>query len=655
MTRRPLRFGSAAALALLGAVLLQDEAAAKLPDWARVIADAAEPAPAGVPENALQVLFSETRYLIHPDGSIRLRRRFAEQALGVKAGEIGVGWFGFDETARMTATRAWHVPPGDRARRSWLPPIDVSVGGAFLDGMRLRVMAVPGIRKGSLVFFEFEAIDRPYFLSLTHLFYEGAPVKVARFEVETPPGWSVRWDWPRGTGPGPAVAGNVRAWELRDIEEPEEEPLGPTRIQRAPLLVVSAVPAQDAPFPLPAFPTWAAFSAWYEILLRGRQDPTPELKATAHSSLAQSGPEIIDKVMAAGRFVRDSVRYLAVELGIGGFQPRPAAETLLTRYGDCKDKGTLFRAILSEGGVASYPVLVNLSVADTVSKSIPSNGFDHFVVAVPLPRGTSIPPQFVPTVVDDDDLGRLLIVDTTDERTSIGSLSAHLGGKIGLVVAGDAGKLLPLPGADPGAHRIERRINVAMGPDRSLSIEFLSKYIGQPAADARAEYGRSSIKRRREIEGRVLRIWPDAAVKDYSAQYETSGGEFIETVTTRHRPVLAGGPESKASLFPGASDDVPRVPLDRRKTAVDYGHPMTLRYDVRYEGVPVTAAPPSLRETKGDGWSVRVEGSREVGAVTASWQVVLSRRRFEPEAFPELRRFWMEVTSSAGSTINLAP
>lgn len=653
MTTSPPRRAFAVALALLAPALFPRDASAKLPDWARPIADGAEPAPEGVPEHPSQVLFSETRYAIQTDGSLRVRRRFAAQALSADAEEVGIGWFQFDETAKMTTTRAWHLPPGDRAKKSWLPPADIAVGSFFLGDSKLRGMAVRDVRKGSLVFFEFEAIDRPYFLSLSHLFYEGAPVKVARFELETPPGWSVRWAWPRGAGPEPAVSGDIRTWELRDIADPVEEPLGPAAAQQAPILVVSAVPGEGTSSSVPAFPTWTAYSAWYEKLVRGRHDPTPEVKAAAGRALAQAGPEILEKVRAAGKFVRDSVRYVAVELGIGGFQPRPASETLATLYGDCKDKGTLFRSFLSEAGVESYPVLVNLSLADTVSEETPSNGFNHFVVAVPLPVGTGISPEVQPATLEDADLGRLLIVDTTDERTSIGSLSADLAGKRGLVVAGPRGKLVTLPGVEPSSHRIERLITASMGGDRSLSIERRSRYLGQPAADARGDYRMSSSDRRKAVERRILRIWPDAEVNDYSAEYETPEGLFLENVKARRAPLPAGGPESRVSLFPGASDDIERVPLGRRKTAVDYHHPMTIRYDVTYEGAPEAAALPAPQDVKGDGWSVKTGYSREGGAVRATWEVVLSRRRFEPDAFPELRRFWSAVTSTAGWTLSL--
>jgi len=58
-------------------------------------------------------------------------------------------------------------------------------------------------------------------------------------------------------------------------------------------------------------------------------------------------------------FVQNDIRYVAIELGIGGHQPHPAAEVFSHRYGDCKDKVTLLSTMLKEIGVESYYVLIN--------------------------------------------------------------------------------------------------------------------------------------------------------------------------------------------------------------------------------------------------------------------------------------------------------
>jgi len=628
--------------------------AARLPDWAKAIAESAPPAPEGVPPYPARVLLSETRYEVQEDGSVRIRRRFATQALSTRADdEVGTGVFGFSDTQKVTSTKAWHVPPGERASRSWGAPADVTLDSSFLSDSKVRVVKVRDIKKGSLVFYEFEAIDKPRILPIAEVFYEGAPVADDRVQIVTPQGWTVQYAWLRVKGPDPVVEGNERTWEMRDLPAPEDEDLGLDPGKRAPFLAVNPVPPDGVKIEPASFRDWASFSAWYEALVKGKDDVTPSIAAAAKQATADAGTDLFAKVKAAGKYVRDKVRYVDVELGIGGMQPRPASDTLSNLYGDCKDKGTLFRAFLSEEGVPSYPVLINSALPETVPEDVPVWGFNHFIVAVPIPEGLEVPKTFAPAVADGGDLGLLLIVDTTDERAAIGSLSASLGGKRGLVVAGGRGRVVELPSGDPSVHTLVRRLEVVIRPDRSVVVKRSSRYTGSFAAIARDHYSSSSVDRRKGVEQRILQIWPDATVDDYSAEYETDDGAYVETVDFKLRPLTGASGAAKVEIFPGASEDLDRVPLGRRKTPVDYRFARTIRYEVSLSGVPQAASLPEPQSAAGDGWSVKTTYARDGDKVEATWEVVLSRTHWDLDSFAGLKKFWSAMASAASWVLSL--
>jgi len=52
-------------------------------------------------------------------------------------------------------------------------------------------------------------------------------------------------------------------------------------------------------------------------------------------------------------------RYIGIDLGLSRYTPHGAPDVLINRYGDCKDKHTLFAALLQSVGVAAYPALVS--------------------------------------------------------------------------------------------------------------------------------------------------------------------------------------------------------------------------------------------------------------------------------------------------------
>ena len=62
---------------------------------------------------------------------------------------------------------------------------------------------------------------------------------------------------------------------------------------------------------------------------------------------------------SACQYVQSDIRYVAIELGIGGWQPHPAKDIYSNHYGDCKDKATLLSTMLKEIGVDSDYIVVN--------------------------------------------------------------------------------------------------------------------------------------------------------------------------------------------------------------------------------------------------------------------------------------------------------
>ena len=204
-------------------------------------------------------------------------------------------------------------------------------------------------------------------------------------------------------------------------------------------------------------------------MARGREAVTPAIEAVARRGPSEGDPSALERMLASATMVRDRVRYVAVELGIGGFQPHAAAETLSNLYGDCKDKGTLLQSVLAAGGMTSYPLLVNLGGRMSLPAESPVWVFNHLVLAAAIPKDVALPARYDSAVLKDPDFGRLLVLDSTDEFTPSGSLSASLAGQRAVLVAGARGKLVTLPSAEASSHRLERRLEFTVLPEGALS------------------------------------------------------------------------------------------------------------------------------------------------------------------------------------------
>ena len=160
-------------------------------------------------------------------------------------------------------------------------------------------------------------------------------------------------------------------------------------------------------------------------------------------------------MQALARFLQHDIRYVGIELGIGGYQPHSAVDVFAHRYGDCKDKATLMSSMLKSIGVDSYYVVINTE-RGSITPEMPAHmgGFDHAILAIKLPDGVADPSLVA--VMQHPKLGRLLFFDPTDELTPFGSLRGALQANYALLVTPDGGELTELPQLPPAMNGIRR-------------------------------------------------------------------------------------------------------------------------------------------------------------------------------------------------------
>lgn len=147
---------------------------------------------------------------------------------------------------------------------------------------------------------------------------------------------------------------------------------------------------------------------------------------------------------ALAQFVQHDIRYVAIELGIGGWQPHPAAEVFTHHYGDCKDKATLLSSMLKQIGVDSFYVVINAHRGSVTPQTPATVGvFNHAILAIQLPSNISDPSLIAK--VQHPRYGTLLYFDPTNELTPFGEIGGYLQQNYGLLVTSEGGELVELP------------------------------------------------------------------------------------------------------------------------------------------------------------------------------------------------------------------
>ena len=475
------------AVLLLAASCLSPRVWAKdaAPQWLR---DAANGAVPSHEEDAVAViLLDDTETTVRDNGEIQTLHRRAFRILRPEArdrfGEISVP---FDSDTKISSLHAWTIAPGGQE-------IAVSekdaVEHGFLDDLeytdeKVKTLHFPEANPGSVVGYEYSQRDRPYAFEDSWDFQRSVPVKESRFDLKLPPGWEFSAKWFNHSEQAPQnPAPNEWIWETTEVPALRSEKNMPPVQAVAGWVGIKYFP-RDPALRAKSAGTWSDIGVWYNGLTLSRRDSSPAIHQKV-TELTSALAEPLAKIQALGSYVQHNIHYFAVEIGIGGLQPHPAAQIFAHQFGDCKDKATLLSAMLKEIGVDSYYVAVD-DFRDGVQPDYPSISFNHVILAIRLPDNINDVALY--SVVHDPKLGKLLIFDPTNEYVPVGYLPYYLQSTYGLVMGPEGGALVALPVLPPATNRLMRTGQFSLTSSGVLSGAVREVRWGDPAQEGRQEY-----------------------------------------------------------------------------------------------------------------------------------------------------------------------
>jgi len=456
-------------------------AAGDAPGWMHALVNV--PLPAHDEKTDAVLLYSERIVTVQSADKIKITVREAYKILRPGGREYGTVAVSYNSHSKITGLRGWCIPAQGKdyevkdkeAIEISLPKID---GSELISDVKDKLLRIPAAEVGNIVGYEYEEELQPFVLQDVWHFQEASPVREAHYTLQLPAGWEYKATWMNYPEAKPAQSGNQPQWIVSDIKGIKHEDSMPPWQGVAGQMIVSFFPpggsAQNQ-----GFQNWKQMGIWYQGLTSGRRDASTELKQKV-ASLTASASTSATKMKALGEFAQRDIRYVAIELGIGGWQPHPAAEVFAHHYGDCKDKATLMGAMLHEIGVDSYYVVIN-SERGSVTPETPAHmgGFDHVIIAIKLPDGVS-EGSLAATMIHSK-LGKILFFDPTDELTPFGQLNGALQANYGLLVTPDGGELIALPELPPAMNGIQRTAKLSLSATGTLSGEVQETRVGDRA------------------------------------------------------------------------------------------------------------------------------------------------------------------------------
>jgi len=452
------------------------------PEWLRAAAQ--EPLPKYADDVSGVVLLDEKVTTVTDSGEIRTVYRKAYKILGTRGRDLGVVPVYFDNETKIKNLKGWCIPAqGQEFEVKEKDAVETTAfSGVLFEDTRYKVLHIPASEPGSVIGYEFEQRRRPNVLNDTWVFQDNIPVRHSRYTLILPSGWEVETFWANSAAKAPTIAGTQYSWEASDVPALKPEPDMPARHAVQGRMLVNFIPT-DAEMKGRVHTSWKDVGSWYYGLLQGRQESTPAMQQE-ENNLLSGKTGFLDKVRAIGTFAQHDVRYVAIEIGIGGYQPHAAADIFANRYGDCKDKVTLMGSMLRHAGIDSFYVLVN-SDRGVVFTDFPSmSSFNHVIIAIRVPNDVST--EGLQSVITHPQLGKLLLFDPTSELTPLGLLPESLQGSSGLVVTQSGGDLVAMPMQNPEANRLQRTAKLTLLPDGSLQGEVREVRTGASASSYRS-------------------------------------------------------------------------------------------------------------------------------------------------------------------------
>ena len=455
------------------------------PQWMHAVANAALPAH-DEKTNAI-LLYSEDVLSVQPNGKIKKVERRVYKILRPDGRQYGTIRADFDAESKINNIHGWCIPAqGKDYEVKEKDAIETALlgvlNGELMTDLKSKILTIPAADPGNVVGYEIEQELRPYVMQdIWSVQKVEVPVREAHYSLQLPPGWEYKAVWLNLPEVTPSGGGGQWQWVVSDVKAIKPEGGMPPWQSVAGFMVVSLFGSASGRNN--GFQDWKAMGIWESGLANGRREASPEIKKKT-AEITANALTTLAKMRALAEFMQKDIRYVAIQLGIGGWQPHPAPEIFLHKYGDCKDKATLLSTMLNEIGVESYYLDINTERGTITPATPATRWFDHVVLAIRLPEQLNDPSLHM--IISHPKLGRLLIFDPTDEFTPFGHLRGELQESYALLVTPDGGELIKVPQLPAAMSGVVRTAKLALTSTGTLSGEFVEQRNGDYGTQQRA-------------------------------------------------------------------------------------------------------------------------------------------------------------------------
>lgn len=586
------------------------------------------------------ILGEWTDFTVDATGKFVMTERRAMRVLNRHSADRYLDAIGQENNAgKVTTIQTWSIAPTGKVTFSGKKDIATIAGfGSFEEftDVRIKKVSTPGAEDGSLVGFEVVTEGRIPISGEKFQMEEELPVRVRELHVSVPSG-SLHWflNHPEKVEVVSQSA-NGASFRTQNRFAITDEPNAPPFTSVAAMVVINYDPKGPA-----ALQSWEQAGLYYHTLFDAGEKPETEI-ASQVDTLAKNQSDTLSKIDALYTYVSRQIRYVAIEIGVGGYQPHLPADVYKNKYGDCKDKANLLISMLGKIGLRGYPALVGTRGDVEADPRVPTLAtFDHMIVALPVSADLRPAIEKFPAY---DSRNQILWIDPTSETDPLGQLPEMDQGVFALISYPDRGDLQRIPQSPPEQNGFEYTASVHLKSDGTGTAEVEAKYLGVSNSDRHSFYrGRSQSEILKTFEKTVAEYVNQAAFQKASISgVEDSHQQIVEKFSFGGNFSVASAGDSwffQPQFLSGIA--VPEVGARPRQLPLDIGTPFHVKCSYREElptGMKVQSIPDRV-SVKSEFGELTIEYSVNGNVLTASENLSFSQGLIPPEKYMGFRDF----------------
>jgi hypothetical protein len=299
---------------------------------------------------------------------------------------------------------------------------------------------------------------------------------------------------------------------------------------------------------------WQNFGKWIQGLNADVCTLTPQ-RAEEIKSMTANIKTDKEKAKFLYEYMQQSMRYVSVQLGIGGMKPFTATFVDQKKYGDCKALSNYMYALLKAVGIPSYYALITAGAnAEPADVNFSRNSFNHAILCIPFKGDTTW-------------------LECTSNTQAFGKLGPFTENRNALLITEDGGKLVNTPKSTAQDNQFNSEVHVVLnaGGGAKAQVKILS------TGEYRDDYiGMASLKtdEQKETLIRTLKM-KQPSLMDFKPGEDKDGVKQIELALEYDKfcDVMAG---NKQFYRPRVFDiwGVTLPVLEKRKTDYYFNQPM---------------------------------------------------------------------------------